>query len=78
MENMTEKEEHTEEWAEEWDAALALGRFRERQSMACQLMTACQKDTIAEALYHCDDQKTINRLYANFKDIISPEGAPEF
>ena len=71
-------EEYTEEWAEEWKAALAIGRFNERQSMACQLMTSRQRDTIAEALYHCDDQETINRLYANFKDIISPEGAPEF
>jgi len=76
MEDM--KEEHMKELAEEWDAALALGRFRERQSMACQMMTPCQRDTISDALHHCDDQKTINRLYANFKDIISPEGAPKF
>ncbi len=72
------KEEDMKELAEEWDAALALGRFRERQSMACQMMTPCQRDTISDALHHCDDQKTINRLYANFKDIISPEGAPKF
>lgn len=75
---MTKEEEHMKELAEEWDAAICLGRFRERQSMACQMMTACQRDTITEALHHCDDQKTVNRLYANFKDIISPEGATEF
>lgn len=63
---------------EEWEAATALGRVRERQDIACRIMTPCQRDTILEALHHCPDQKTINLLYDNFKDIISPEGASEF
>ena len=66
---------NTEEWEEEWKAAMALGRVSERQDMACQVMTHCQRNTILDALHHCADQKTINRLYANFKDIIESKGA---
>ena len=71
-------EKHTDELKEEWEAAVAIGRFNERQAMACQMMTHCQKETLRDVLYHCDDQPIIDRLYANFKDVISPEGVPEF
>ena len=66
---------NTEEWEEELKAAMALGRVSERQDMACQVMTPCQRKAILEALHHCPDQNTINRLYANFKDVIESKGA---
>ena len=45
MEAMSEKEE----MAYEMEAAMALGSVRERQEIACSIMTHCQANTIRKA-----------------------------
>lgn len=80
---MSEKEE----MAYEMEAAIALGSVRERQEIACSVMTGCQAETIYKAFealtfvvgkYDIDEFENYDlfveaqaRIMANFKPVIN-------
>jgi hypothetical protein len=68
----------TTDFLETFRFGMESGREEEKMRLACTLMTEYQREAILEAYHHCADEQTINRLFANFKDVIAPEGAPKF